>query len=88
MAEQSQLEILADKLQAVMPTADYLKPWLAKLMAESESVVIIAIEKPLCPNIGIAWLNRKERLQVRKALIAIRKSREDKGESQTTEIPH
>jgi hypothetical protein len=87
MTEQSELEILANKLQTVMPTIDYLKPWLAKLMAEPESVVIIAIEKPLCPNIGIAWLNRKERLQVRKALIAIRKSREEKGESQTTQIP-
>lgn len=87
MTEQSQLEILANKLQAVMPTVDYLKPWLAKLIIEPESVVIIAVEKPLCPNIGIAWLNRKERLQVRKALTAIRKSREEKGESQTTEMP-
>jgi len=83
------LEILVNNLKPILPTADYLQPWLTKLIADPESVVIVAIEKPLSakPHVGIAWLSRKERLQMRKALAAIRKSREEKGESQTTEIP-
>jgi hypothetical protein len=86
---ETKLETLVNNLKSILPTADYLQPWLTKLIADPDSVVIIAIEKPLRnkPHIGIAWLSRKERLQVRKALSAIRKSREEKGESQTTEIP-
>jgi hypothetical protein len=90
MSEQPPLETLVNNLNPELPTADYLKPWLTKLIADPESVVIIAIEKPLCdkPHIGIAWLSRKERLQMRKALTTIRKSREEKGEQSTTEIPN
>lgn len=89
MTEQPPLETLVGNLKCILPTADYLKPWLVKLIANPESVVIIAIEKPLCdkPHIGIAWLSTNERLQVRKALTSIRKSREEKGEQQTNEIP-
>jgi hypothetical protein len=83
-----EIETLIKKLKLPSPTE--LIPWLVKLIANSDSLVIIAIEKPLLqegPHVTWAWLSAKERLQVRKALIAIRKSREDKGESQTTEIP-
>ena len=83
------IDILVTNVKAELPTAEYLKPWLTKLLADPESVVIIAIERPLWPkpHIGIAWLSRQERLQVRKALTAIRKSREEKGEQPTNEIP-
>jgi hypothetical protein len=89
MTEQPPLETLVANLKCILPTADYLTPWLAKLIADPESVVIVAIEKPLCdkPHVGIAWLSRQERLQVRKALTVINKSRATKGQQQTNEIP-
>jgi hypothetical protein len=89
MTEQPPLETLVNNLKGILPTADYLKPWLAKLLADPESLVIIAIEKPLSdkPHIGIAWLSTQERLQVRKALTNINKTRETKGQPPTNEIP-
>ena len=85
----SNIQTLVSSLKAELPTAEYLIPWLSKLLADPESLVIIAIEKPLSdkPHVGIAWLSAKERLQVRKALVAINKSRATKDEPQTSEIP-
>jgi hypothetical protein len=88
MNNDTKLAILTEKLR--LPSAKQLEPWLAKLIADPESLVIIAIEKPLGidgPRIGTAWLSPKERLQVRHALKRINGTREKKGEPQTNEMP-
>jgi hypothetical protein len=85
---QAQLAITADKLQ--LPTTTELLPWLKKLIAQPDSVVIISIEKPLDqagPHVGKAWLSARERLKVRNALIAINNSRNKRSEPTTSEIP-
>jgi hypothetical protein len=85
---QAQLAITADKLQ--LPTTTELLPWLKKLVAQPDSVIIISIEKPLDqagPHVGKAWLSARERLKVRKALIAINDSRAKRSEPTTREIP-
>jgi hypothetical protein len=85
---QTQLAITADKLQ--LPTVTHLIPWLKKLVAQPDSVIIISIEKPLDsngPHVGIAWLSASERLKVRKALIAINDSRRKRSQSITSEVP-
>jgi hypothetical protein len=85
---QAQLAITAGKLQ--LPTTTELLPWLKKLIAQPDSAVIISIEKPLDqagPHVGKAWLSAKERLKVRKALIAINDSRAKRSEPTTREIP-
>ena len=89
MDTETNLAILINSLKCILPTADYLEPWLTKLLADPESVVIIAIEKPLCdkPHVGIAWLSRQERLQMRKALTTINKTRATNGQPQTNQIP-
>jgi hypothetical protein len=88
MDPQTQLAITADKLQ--LPTTTELLPWLKKLVAQPDSVIIISIEKPLDqtgPHVGKAWLSAKERLKVRKAHIAINDSRAKRSEPTTREIP-
>lgn len=88
MNTESKLAILTDKLR--LPSPNELTPWLAKLIKDPESLVIIAIEKPLRlegPVIGTAWLSSKERQQVRKALERVNASRQNKGEHQTNEFP-
>lgn len=85
---QAQLAITADKLK--LPNAATLMPWLQKLVAQPDSVVIISIEKPLDskgPHVGIGWLSASERLKVRKALIAINNSRAKRSEQSTSEMP-
>jgi hypothetical protein len=85
---QAQLAITADKLQ--LPTTTELLPWLKKLLAQPDSVIIISIEKPLDqagPHVGKAWLSARERLKVRNALIAINNSRAKRSEPTTREIP-
>jgi hypothetical protein len=85
---QAQLAITADKLR--LPTIDTLLPFLRKLVAQPDSVVIISIEKPLDqngPHVGIGWLSSAERLKVRRALIAINNSRAKRSEQPTNEIP-
>ena len=84
----NQLDILTQQLR--LPSPIELQPWLAKLIANPDSVVIIAIEKPLCdtgPHIGTAWLSYKERLKVRKALAAINASRTKHNQPTTSEMP-
>ena len=88
MDTENKLEILIDKLK--VPTSRELEPWLAKLIANPDSVVIIAIEKPLCdegPHVGTAWLSYRERVKVRKALTAINSSRSKRNQPQTDEMP-
>jgi hypothetical protein len=88
MKDDTKLALLTDKLR--LPTAEQLSPWLEKLIRDPESVVIIAIEKPLRldgPRVATAWLNAKERLLVRKALERVNASRAKKGEHQTNEHP-
>lgn len=85
---QAQLAITADKLQ--LPTTTELLPWLKKLIAQPDSVVIISIEKPLDqagPHVGKAWLSARERLKVRNALVAINTSRAKRSEQSTSEMP-
>lgn len=85
---QAQLAITADKLR--LPSATILLPWLRKLVAQPDSVVIISIEKPLDsngPHVGIGWLSAPERLKVRKALIAINNSRAKRSQPATGEVP-
>lgn len=84
----TQLEILINKLK--LPTSRELQPWLTKLLKNPDSVVIIAIEKPLNeagPRIGTAWLSSTERVKVRKALTAINTSRTKRNEPQTNQMP-
>ena len=88
MDPQAQLAITADKLK--LPTVSHLLPWLQKLVAQPDSVVIISIEKPLDqagPHVGIGWLSATERLKVRKALTAINNSRAKRSEQPTSEMP-
>ena len=88
MNNDTKLAILEDKLR--LPTAEQLSPWIKRLIANPDSVVIIAIEKPLGvdgPVIGTAWLSAKERQQVRKALERINASRFTRAEHQTSELP-
>jgi hypothetical protein len=85
---QTQLAITADKLK--LPSTTTLLPWLKKLVAQPDSVIIISIEKPLDssgPHVGIGWLSAPERLKVRKALIAINDSRSKRSQSTTSEVP-
>jgi hypothetical protein len=85
---QTQLQILIDKLK--LPSPYTLAPWLAKLLEDTDSVVIIAIEKPLLangPHVGTTWLSAKERLKVRKALLAINDSRIKKNLPTTHQLP-
>jgi hypothetical protein len=85
---QAQLAVTADKLQ--LPTTTELLPWLKKLVAQPDSVIIISIEKPLDqagPHVGKAWLSASERLKVRKALITINKSRSQHQQPTTAQIP-
>jgi hypothetical protein len=85
---QTQLAITAQKLQ--LPTVSHLLPWLKKLVAQPDSVVIISIEKPLDtsgPHVGIGWLSAPERLKVRKALTAINDARAKRSQSTTSEVP-
>jgi hypothetical protein len=85
---QTHLAITADKLR--IPNTETLLPWLKKLVAQPDSVVIISIEKPLDqngPHVGIGWLSSAERLKVRKALIAINKSRSQLQQPSTAQIP-
>jgi hypothetical protein len=85
---QTQLAITADKLK--LPSTTTLLPWLKKLVAQPDSVVIISIEKPLDtsgPHVGIGWLSAPERLKVRKALIAINDARSKRSQSTTSEVP-
>lgn len=88
MDTETKLQILIDKLR--LPTASQLEPWLAKLVAAPDSIVIISIEKPLwpTPHIGRAWLSAKERLKVRQALQRVNDSRAKKGQPLTDEIPN
>jgi hypothetical protein len=88
MNNDTKLAILTDKLP--LPSPEQLSPWLEKLIKDPESLVIIAIEKPLRvhgPHIGVTWLSAKERLQVRNALKRINVERQKKREQQTNEIP-
>jgi hypothetical protein len=85
---QAYLAITADKLK--LPTTATLLPWLKKLVAQPDSVVIISIEKPLDqngPHVGIGWLSSQERLKVRKALLAINNSRIKASQPTTSEVP-
>ena len=85
---QTQLAITADKLN--LPNATILLPWLKKLVAQPDSLVIISIEKPLDsngPHVGIGWLSAPERLKVRKALTAINDARRKRSEPTTGEVP-
>ena len=85
---QTQLALTADKLK--LPNATILLPWLTKLVAQPDSVVIISIEKPLDtngPHVGIGWLSATERLKVRKALTAINDARRKRSQQTTTEMP-
>jgi hypothetical protein len=85
---QAQLAITADKLR--LPNASTLEPWLRKLVAQPDSVVIISIEKPLDskgPHVGIGWLSASERLKVRKALSTINDARRKRSQQTTSEMP-
>jgi hypothetical protein len=88
MDAETRLATLIDKLR--LPSATQLEPWLAKLVADPDSLVIISIEKPLWPepHVGTAWLSGKERLKVRQALQRVNDSRAKKGEPWTDEIPN
>ena len=88
MDAETKLAILTDKLR--LPSAAQLEPWLAKLVANPDSLIIIGIEKPLwpAPHVGTAWLSAKERLKVRQALQRLNESRAKKGESLTDELPN
>ena len=84
----AQLAILVDHLK--IPSSTELIPWLSKLLAMPDSVVIISIEKPLDPtgpHVGIAWISGSERLKLRKALVAINDSRAKRSQPSTSEIP-
>ena len=88
MNPETQLPILTNKLS--LPSVPKLQPWLAKLINDPDSVVIIAIEKPFRlsgPHVGTAWLSAKERLIVRKALSRINTARAKNGQQPTTEMP-
>jgi hypothetical protein len=88
MNQETQLESVIEKLK--LPSPPELAPWLAKLLEHTDSVVIIAIEKPLLqegPHVGTAWLSAKERLKVRKALLAINEARSKRNEQTTHQIP-
>jgi hypothetical protein len=85
---QAQTAISASKLE--LPTTETLLPFLKKLVAQPDSVVIISIERPLDqngPHVGIGWLSSQERLKVRKALLAINNSRIKASQSTTSEVP-
>jgi hypothetical protein len=87
MNAETRLATLIDKLR--LPGASQLEPWLARLVADPDSIVIISIEKPLWPEprVGTAWLSGRERLKVRQALQRLNESRARKGEHFTDEIP-
>ena len=88
MNNDTKLAILTNKLR--LPSPNQLSPWLRRLLENPDSIVIIAIEKPLGhdgPHIGTTWLGSKERLQMRKALERINADRQKKGEQQTSEMP-
>jgi hypothetical protein len=73
-----------------LPTVVDLKPWLEKLVLNPDSVVIIAIEKPLGadgPHVGTAWLSSQERSAIRKSLTSINAKRKAKSQPLTSEIP-
>ena len=78
MNAETQLDDLIDQLR--LPSAISLAPWLDKLLSNPDSVIIIAIEKPLAsgPHVGTAWLSSKERVAVRKALQRINQARKQK----------
>lgn len=84
----TQLQSLIDNLN--LPSPASLAPWLAKLLIDTDSVVIIAIEKPLLtngPHVGTTWLSAKERLKVRKALLNINDARIKKNLPTTHQPP-
>jgi len=88
MTNDSKLTILTEKLR--LPSAEQLEPWLAKLIKDPESLVIIAIEKPLSadgPRVATGWFSHAERVALRKALLAVNARREKKGQRATTEMP-
>jgi hypothetical protein len=88
MTNDTKLAIITQKLR--LPSAEQLCPWLARLVQDPDSVIIIAIEKPLRlegPRVATAWLSPKERLHVRNALERVNVSRLKKGEHQTKELP-
>ena len=68
-------------IPATLPSISELQPQLAKLEANSGSVVIIAIEQPeVCKftRTTWAWLSREERKALRSALAQARKRRHAK----------
>ena len=88
MNSDTQLASVINNLK--LPPASELAPWLKKLLDNPGSVVLIAIEFPLRHNgplLRTAWLSEPERVKVRKALLAINRSRFKKDQPQTGEIP-
>lgn len=76
--------------ELTLPSPRDLEPWLRKLLASPDSVVIIAIEKPLGadgPRVAFGWLSPAERVALRKALFAVNARRAKKGSPATTEMP-
>jgi hypothetical protein len=63
-----------------LPEPAELKPWFQKLEAHPGSVILVAIEQPEVCNFTRttwAWLNREERIAVRRALEQCRRKREE-----------
>jgi hypothetical protein len=88
MSAFADLEILLEKLR--LPSPRELAPWLGKLLEHPDSVIIIAIEKPLGPDgphVATGWLSSPERDALRKGLLALNARRAKKGQLPTTEIP-
>jgi hypothetical protein len=70
------------------PSDEVMLPYLARLLNNPGSCVVVVIESPLAPDgprVGKAWLSSQERAAVRKALQAINQRRAAKGESPTTQ---
>jgi hypothetical protein len=89
MDAETKLAVVSEKLR--LPEVATLQPWIAKLIDNQDSMIIIGIEKPMRqdgPLVAIAWLSAKERLKVRQALQRLNDSRTKKGESLTNEIPN
>jgi hypothetical protein len=88
MTIENQLALLVDKLR--LPAGRELEPWLKRLVTEPDSLIIIAIEKPLHadgPRVATGWLSAKERLQVRKALERVNAQRMKANQPTTAELP-
>ena len=83
-----EIETLIEKL--IFPSPRDLEPWLRKLLEHPDSVIIIAVEKPIGPegpHVTYAWLSSSERSALRKGLFAVNARRAKKGQPATTEVP-